>query len=221
MMRHHFKHRVAVIAALAASVVGSSAHAAGRGGYAHQGAQISQQQRPQQQRPQQATPQRAQVQVTDGAIAGVISASNQIEITQATIARKQARSREVKDFAREMLESHTQTARRLSALLQRLRIEVQPTRASAMLVAHGPLFANYLRRQPARKFDQAFIAAQVMTHRYTLRALDEQLIPKAKEPAFKEELQRIRDEVVSHLERAQAIQATLAKRQGTQSGQRR
>lgn len=223
MMRHHFKHRVAVIAALAATVVGSSAHATGRGGYAQQGAQISQQQRPQQQqqRPQQAIPQRAHTQVTDGAIAGVIAASNQIEIAQATIACKQARSRAVKDFARDMLESHTQTERRLNALLRRLRIEVQPTRASAMLVAHAPLFAKYLRKQPAKKFDQAFMATQVMTHRYALRILDEQLIPKAKEPALKEELQRIRGEVASHLERAQAIQETLAKQQGTPSGRGR
>ncbi|WP_437934604.1 DUF4142 domain-containing protein [Sorangium sp. So ce341] len=209
MMRHHFRHRVAVIAALAASVVGGSAHAAGRGGYAQQqGAQISQQQRP-----QQATPKRAQTQVSDGAIAGVVSASNQLEISLATIARKQARSREVKDFAREMLESHTQAERRLSALLRRHRIQVKPTRASAMLVGHAPLFAAYLRRQPAQKFDQAYMNAQVMTHRYQLRMLDEQLIPKAKEPALRQELQSMREEVVHHLERAQAIQANLAKQQ--------
>ncbi|KYG02431.1 hypothetical protein BE21_05190 [Sorangium cellulosum] len=214
MMRHHFRHRVAVIAALAASVVGGSAHAAGRGGYAQQqGAQISQQQRPQQQRPQHATPKRAHTQVSDGAIAGVVSASNQLEISMATIARKQARSREVKDFACEMIEAHTQAERRLSALLRRHRIQVQPTRVSAMLVGHAPLFAAYLRRQPAQKFDQAFMNAQVMTHRYQLRMLDEQLIPKAKEPALRQELQRVREQVVHHLEHAQAIQANLAKQQ--------
>ncbi|WP_437574074.1 DUF4142 domain-containing protein [Sorangium sp. So ce887] len=210
-----------MIAALAASVIASSAHATGRGGYAQKGAQISQQQRPQQQRPQQQRPQRAQAQVSDGAIAGIISASNQIEITLATIARKQARSREVKDFAREMLESHTQTERRLSAVLLRLRIEVQPTRMSAMLVGHSPVFANYLRKQPAKKFDQVFMATQVMTHRYALRMLDEQLIPKAEAPALKEELQRIRDEVASHLEHARTILATLEKQQGTPSEQGR
>ncbi|WP_437596293.1 DUF4142 domain-containing protein [Sorangium sp. So ce590] len=217
-MRHHFKHRVAVIAALAASVIASSAHATGRGGYAQQGAQISQQRRPQQ---QQAISQRAQVQVSDGAIAGIISASNQVEITLATIAREQARSREVKDFAREMLESHTHAERRLSALLRRHRIQVQPTRVSAMLTGHSPVFANYLRKQPAKKFDRVFMATQVMTHRYALRMLDEQLIPKAEAPALKEELQRIRDEVASHLEHARTILATLEKQQGTSSGQGR
>ncbi|XXT15922.1 DUF4142 domain-containing protein [Sorangium sp. So ce429] len=210
MMRHHFKHRVAVIAALAASVLGSAAHASGRGGYA----QFSpQQSRPQQQVSQQASPKGVQTQVLDGAIAGVISASNQLEIVQATIARRQARSREVKDFAREMLESHSQSARRLSALLQRYRLKVQPTRVSSMLIGHSSVVAAYLRRQPARKFDQAFMASQVMTHRYTLRMLDEQLIPKVKDQALKEELQRIRGEVVSHLDCAQAIQATLARQQ--------
>ncbi|WP_437605758.1 DUF4142 domain-containing protein [Sorangium sp. So ce834] len=222
MMRHHFKHRVAVIAALAASVVGSSAHAHGRGGYAQQqGAHISQQQRPQQQRPQHATSQRAQTQVSDGAIAGVVSANNHLEISLAKIARKQARSREVKDFARDMLESHTHSERRLSTLVRRFRIQVQPTRVSAMLVGHAPLFAAYLRRQPAQKFDHAFIKSQVMTHRYTLRMLDEQLIPKVKEPALREELQRVREQVVNHLERAQTLHAKLAKQQGTSSGQGR
>ncbi|WP_437660791.1 DUF4142 domain-containing protein [Sorangium sp. So ce1182] len=260
MMRHHFKHRVAMSAALAASVLGSAAHASGRGGYAQFSPQqqvsqqqqvnlqqqvsqqqqvnlqqqVSQQQQQvnlqqqvsqqqqvnlqqqvsqQQVSQQQASPKGVQTQVLDGAIAGVISASNQFEITQATIARRQARSREVKDFAREMLESHSQSARRLSALLQRLRIKVQPTRVSSMLIGHSSVVAAYLRRQPARKFDQAFMAAQVTTHRYTLRMLDEQFIPKVKDQALKEELQSIRGEVASHLERAQAIQAVLAKQQ--------
>ena len=52
-----------------------------------------------------------------------------------------------------------------------------------------------------------------MTHRYQLRMLDEQLIPKAKEPALRQELQRVREQVVHHLEHAQAIQANLAKQQ--------
>ncbi|WP_437761009.1 DUF4142 domain-containing protein [Sorangium sp. So ce1389] len=223
MMRHHFKHRLAVIAALAASVLGSAAHASGRGGYAQFTPQQSRPQQQvnlqqqlnlqQQQVSQQASPKGVQTRVLDGAIAGVISASNQFEITQATIARRQARSREVKDFAREMLESHSRSERRLSALLQRLRIKVQPTRVSSMLIGHSSLVAAYLRRQPARKFDQAFMDTQVMTHRYTLRMLDEQFIPKAKDQALKEELQSIRGEVVSHLERALAIQASLAKQQ--------
>ncbi|WP_433927520.1 DUF4142 domain-containing protein [Sorangium cellulosum] len=216
MMRHHFKHRVAVLAALAASVVGSAAHASGRGGYAQQSAQLSPQQQVGQKQvgqQQQARPLRPQIQVSDGALAAVISASNQLEITQAMIGRRQARSREVRDFAREMLESHSQSERRLGALLVRLRIKMEPTRVSSMLVGHSSLVAAYLRRRPAREFDQAFIATQVMTHRYTLRMLDEQLLPKARNESLKQELQRIRGEVVTHLERAQQIQASLAKQQ--------
>ncbi|WP_434041818.1 MULTISPECIES: DUF4142 domain-containing protein [Sorangium] len=225
MMRHHFKHRLAVLAALAASVVGSSAHASGRGGYAQQRAQLSPQQQVGQQQvgqqqvgqqqvgQQQTRPQSPQIQGSDGALAAVISASNQLEITQAMIGRRQARSREVKDFAREMLESHSQSERRLGALLVRLRIKMEPTRVSSMLVGHSSLVAAYLRRRPAREFDQAFIATQVMTHRYTLRMLDEQLIPKARNESLKQELQRMRGEVVTHLARARSIQASLAKQQ--------
>ncbi|WP_437730768.1 DUF4142 domain-containing protein [Sorangium sp. So ce1335] len=245
MMRHDFKHRVAVIAALAASVVGSAAHASGRGGHAQQIAQfspqqqvsqqqvsqqqvsqqqvsqqqvsqqqVSQQQVSQQQVSQQQVSQQGQeTQVSDGALAAVISASNQLEITQAMIGRRQARSREVKDFAREMLESHSQSERRLGALLVRLRIKMESTRVSSMLVDHSSLVAAYLRRQSARKFDEAFMATQVTTHRYTLRILDERLIPNAKDGALKQEFQRIRGEVAGHLERALAIQASLAKQQ--------
>lgn len=220
MMRHHFKRRLAVLAALAASVVGSSAHASGRGGYAQQSTQLSPQRQVSQQQvgqkqvgQQQTRPQSPQIQGSDGALAAVISASNQLEITQAMIGRRQARSREVKDFAREMLESHSQSERRLGALLVRLRIKMEPTRVSSMLVGHSSLVAAYLRRRPAREFDQAFIATQVMTHRYALRMLDEQLIPKARNESLKQELQRNRGEVVSHLERALAIQASLAKQQ--------
>ncbi|MGK3992108.1 DUF4142 domain-containing protein [Sorangium sp. So ce1024] len=210
MMRHDFRHRVAMISALAASVVGGSAHASGRGGHAQQTAQLSPQQQVSQQQVGQQSP---ETQVSDGALASMISASNQLEITQAMIGRRQARSREVKDFAREMLESHSQSERRLGALLVRLRIEMEPTRVSAMLIGHSSRIAAYLRRRPAREFDEAFIAAQVTTHRHALRMLDERVLPRVKDQALKQELQRIRGEVVSHLERALAIQATLAKQE--------
>ncbi|WP_437630595.1 DUF4142 domain-containing protein [Sorangium sp. So ce854] len=224
MMRHDFRHRVAVIAALAASVVGSSAHASGRGGHAQQIAQLSPQQQVSQQQvsqqqvsqqvsQQQVSQQSPETQVSDGALAAVISASNQLVITQAMIGRRQARSREVKDFAREVLEAHSQSERRLGALLVRLRIKMEPTRVSTMLVGHSSLVAAYLRRRPAREFDQAFIATEVMTHRYALRILDERVIPRVKDQALKQEFQRIRGEEASHLERALAIQASLAKKE--------
>ncbi|WP_437739953.1 DUF4142 domain-containing protein [Sorangium sp. So ce1504] len=209
MMRHHFKHRVAVIAALAASVIGSSAHAGGRGGYVPQGAQISQLQ----QRLEEVSPRSEETQVSDGALAKVISAVNEVEISLAMIARKQARSREVKDFAREMLEAHTQGEIRLSALLRRLRIKAEPTRASAMIAGHSSIIAAYLQKQPAEKFDQTYMAIQVRMHAHAVRMLDEQAIPRVKNQALKQEIQRIRDEAASHLKRAQAIQATLAKGQ--------
>ncbi|WP_437765925.1 DUF4142 domain-containing protein [Sorangium sp. So ce281] len=209
MMRHHFKHRVAVIAALAASVIGSSAHAGGRGGYVHQDAQISQLQ----QRLEEASPRSEETQISDGALAKVISAANEVEISLAMIARKQARSREVKDFAREMLEAHTQGNIRLSALLRRLRIKAEPTRASAMIAGHSSIIAAYLQKQPAERFDATYVAIQVRMHTHALRMLDERAIPRVKSRELKQELQRIRDEAASHLKRAQAIQATLAKGQ--------
>ncbi|WP_437791880.1 DUF4142 domain-containing protein [Sorangium sp. So ce693] len=205
MMRHHFKHRVAVTAALAASVIGSTAHAGGRGGHVHQGAQISQQQRP-----QLARLQPAERRVSDGALVKVISAANQGEIAQAKIALELAKSREVKDFAREMIKAHTQAENDLGAHLRRLGIKAEPTRASAMLAAHSSIIAAHLRAQPVERFDQEYIAIQVRMHSYAVRILDEQVIPRVKDQELKQELQRIRDTAASHLKRAQAIQATLA-----------
>ncbi|WP_437670350.1 DUF4142 domain-containing protein [Sorangium sp. So ce131] len=221
MMRHHFRHHVAVLAALAASVIGSAALAAGDEDEALHGGQYVQQQQFQQRviqqfRQQSARAQGSHAQVSDGAIAGVVSATNRFEIFQATIARTQARSREVKDFAREMIEAHTRSERRLSALLKRLRIETQPTRVSSMITGHTSVVGNFLRKQPAEKFDLAYITTQVMTHRHALRLLDEHLIPRSKNEALKQELQRVRADVVSHLERARAIQASLAKAQQEQ-----
>ncbi|AUX45303.1 hypothetical protein SOCE26_067850 [Sorangium cellulosum] len=225
MMRHQFRHHVAVLAALAASVIGSAALAAGDEYQALHGGQYAQQQAIQQQfqqqviqqfRQQSAREQGGHVQVSDGGIAGVVSATNRFEIFQSTIARTQARTREVKDFAKDMIESHTRSERRLSALLKRLRIEVQPTRVSSMITGHTSVVGNFLRRQPAKKFDLAFMATQVMTHRHALRMLDEQLIPKAKNDALKQELQRVRGEVASHLARARTIMEALTK--GQQQG---
>jgi len=237
-MRHHFKHRAAMIAALAASVVGGTAAASDAAHYAHHGGphgqlqvgqqgrqqQLTQQQRSLQQRSlqqrslQQRGSQLQRAQVSDGAIAGVISESHKFEIAQAMIARKLARTQEVKDFAQAMISSHSQANRRLSALLTRLRIKMEPTRVSSMIRGHSSLVSTYLSQQSATEFDRAFMDSQVKMHRFSLRILDEQLIPKVRNKELKEELQRVRAEVVSHLDHALAIQAKLVQGQAPSQG---
>jgi predicted outer membrane protein len=210
-MRHHFKHRAAMLAALAVSVIGGTAAASEVVDHAHRGGQHGQLQVRQQRRAlqQRALQQRArqQQEVSDGALAGVISGFNRYVISMETVARKQARTREIRDFARETIASHSQSERRLSALLQRLGIKAQPTRASAMLSGHSSMVASFLSKQSPRDFDRVYLATEIKSHRFILRLLDEQLIPKVKNEALKEEFQRYRREVEDHLAHALALQA--------------
>ncbi|MGK4003314.1 DUF4142 domain-containing protein [Sorangium sp. So ce1036] len=230
MMRHHFKHRAAMLAALAVSVIGGTAAASEVVDHAHRGGQHGQLQVRQQQRAlqQRALQQRAlqqrgsrQQEVSDGALAGVISGFNRYVISMETVARKQARTREIRDFARETIASHSQSERRLSALLQRLGIKAQPTRASAMLSGHSSMVASFLSKQSPRDFDRVYLATEIKSHRFILRLLDEQLIPKVKNEALKEEFQRYRRKVENHIAHALALQAKLAQGQAAPPSQGR
>jgi predicted outer membrane protein len=154
---------------------------------------------------------------SDGQIAQILSASNQGEIAQARVAQQRARSREVKEFARHMIASHTDLQRRQSALYRSLRIKTEQSGLGNLMGAHCSAVANFLRRQPAQKFDRVFMNMQVLTHLFTLQVLDNQLIPNATDKTLRAELQQTRREIANHLAQARAIRASLGKGQTTTS----
>jgi predicted outer membrane protein len=156
---------------------------------------------------------------SDGQIAQILSSSNQGEIAQAKVALTRARSQAVKAFARHMISAHSEMQQRQTALYRSLRIKTENSQLGSLIGAHGSSMASYLRKQPAKSFDRVYMSLQVMSHRFTLKVLDKQLIPNATDKALREELQRTRTEIVSHLEQARAIRASLGKGKGkTPSG---
>ena len=67
-----------------------------------------------------------------------------------------------------------------------------------------------LKSAPAADFDRDYIGAQVEGHKKLLSALDEQLIPSARDSELKTMLHDTRATVESHLKEAEKIQSSLA-----------
>lgn len=201
MMRQHFRLWVV----LAASLIGSAAHAAGGEDYdPHDSQRLQGDAKP------RAAPQGETQAAADSVIAAWISAANRFEIMMAKIAAERARSPDVLEFAREMCATHERSENRLRAVLLRAGMKLEEGRVTAMLTGQSKLIASHLRKQSAEKFDRAFLVTHVITHRFALRMLDEQLIPRVRNEALKEELIRVRDEAARHLERARSIYAKIA-----------
>ena len=129
----------------------------------------------------------------------------------AEVARKQATSSEVKEFASWMISQHGAGEAKAKALQTKSNLEPKSSAISKNLEneVHGTV--SSLRGQKGASFDEAYIDSQVKTHTEVLRIFDQQLIPNADDAQLKADLKAARAHISDHLARAKAIQKDLAK----------
>lgn len=144
---------------------------------------------------------------SDGEVAGVVAAANQGELDAAGIAMKKARSAAVKKFAAHMKKDHTAAKMKMKATGV---TPVDSDRSTAMK-GHAKQEGEMLGKTAADGFDRAYMDAQVDDHSTLLKALDEELIPKAKDIKLSAFLKDVRGTVSSHLDEAKRIQGEMKK----------
>jgi putative membrane protein len=148
--------------------------------------------------------------MTDEQIASVTDAANTAEIEQAKVAKKNAKNARVKKFAAMVSTDHTEAKEKQKKLL--VKIAVIPTQSSmaAELESGSKQKLEEIKSLKGAEFDRAYIDGQVQVHQKLLDALDQQLIPGAKNDEFKALLGDMRAKIAAHLEEAKEIQQMLA-----------
>lgn len=175
----------------------------------------TQQQRAQQQQQQQqqgrAQQQQTPRNLTAPEIAAVLDLVNSAEIREARLAREQARSAEVRQFAEQMLRDHTQAQDRHRQLTRQLNITPREGEVTQRMQREGQTALENLRAARGEAFDRAYIDAQVREHQDAVALLDANM-SNVQEREYRDFLQTQRRTIDNHRQMAERIQTTLQPR---------
>lgn len=148
---------------------------------------------------------------TDAQIAAIVVTANQVDIDAGKLAVTKAASPRVKEFAQTMVTDHTGVNQAASELVTRLKVTPEPNATSASLKKGGDDNLAALGKLSGAAFDRAYVEHEVAYHQAVLDAVDQTLIPGAKNAELKALLVKVRPAFVAHLEHARQLQASLGK----------
>lgn len=147
--------------------------------------------------------------MNDHQIAEIIEEANDAEINAAKMAKDDATHKEVKDFAKHMIEEHKKNEKETKKIVKKNDIDPEDSQWSKALKETAKTNKDTLKKQKGTAFDKMYMEQQVSMHQQLLNDLDQKFIPSATKPEFKAHLQATREHVSKHLEQAKAIQSKL------------
>lgn len=150
----------------------------------------------------------------DAQIAAIVVAANQVDIEAGKLAQSKAGSKAVKEFARTMVTDHTGVNKAASDLVKKLNVTPEENPTSRSLKENGKKTRARLQQLKGSAFDRAYIDNEVTYHQAVLDAVDQALIPNAKNEELKALLVKVRPAFVAHLDHAKRLQASLGKKSG-------
>ncbi|MFL6551650.1 MAG: DUF4142 domain-containing protein [Povalibacter sp.] len=147
----------------------------------------------------------------DAQIAAIVVTANQVDIDAGKLASTKASSASVKEFAQRMITDHTGVNKSATELVTRLHVTPESNATSESLKKGGDQNLAALKKLSGAEFDRAYVDHEVTYHQAVLDAVDQTLIPSAKNAELKALLVKVRPAFVAHLEHAKQIQSSLGK----------
>jgi putative membrane protein len=148
--------------------------------------------------------------VSDAEIASIMKTANDAEISAAKLASKRAKDQEVKNFAQQMIDEHSQNEKDEKDLAKKAGIKMEKSDMAKMLKQDADAKTSDLKSLKGLEFDKAYIAQQVDMHQQLLSQLSNKFIPAAQNPEMKSFLEQTKTHVQMHLDHAKKIQTALA-----------
>jgi putative membrane protein len=147
--------------------------------------------------------------VTDAEIAGIVVAANTIDAEAGDIAARRAASAEVRAFGQTMATDHRAVNEQARALVAKLGVVPVASALSEKLQSDAATFQAELAKESGGDFDRSYIAHEVVYHRAVIDALDQLLIPSARNAELKQTLIAVRPAFVAHLRHAEHLEQSL------------
>jgi putative membrane protein len=151
---------------------------------------------------------------TDPQIAAILDTADQIEIDAGKLAKSASQSKDIRQFAQQMIDDQGAISRSVSQLMTKLNVTPELSLASEKLQKGGDDNLAALKKLQGRAFDKAYIDHEVKYHEALIGMLDKTLIPGASNVELKTLLARTRATLAAHVEHARKLQADLDKRAG-------
>jgi putative membrane protein len=148
--------------------------------------------------------------ITDAQIASIVVTANQVDIDAGKLAASTSKNAEVKKFAELMVRDHAGVNSQAVALVTRLKVTPENNDTSRSLAAGGEKNVATLKTLKGAAFDKSYVDHEVAYHQAVLDAVDQTLIPNAKNDELKALLVKVRPAFVAHLEHAKHLAASLS-----------
>ncbi len=148
---------------------------------------------------------------SDAQIAQIVVTANQVDIDAGKLAKSKASSKDVKDFAQLMITDHSGVNKSATELVTKLHVTPEPSATSDSLKQGGEQNLAALKKLSGSAFDRAYVDHEVAYHEAVIGAVDNTLIPNAKNAELKALLIKVRPAFVAHLAHAKELQASLGK----------
>ncbi|RZA06379.1 MAG: DUF4142 domain-containing protein [Proteobacteria bacterium] len=145
----------------------------------------------------------------DAQIAKIVLTINEGEIDAGKMAKKDAKSKAVKDFAAMMVSEHEKNIKETNAWVKKAGISPADSPISEKLMADAKTSNADLKKTPKAGIDKTYVSQQVMMHEKALNSFDKDLIPSATNPDLKAHLTKTRAAVAEHLEHAKGLQGKM------------
>lgn len=146
--------------------------------------------------------------LSDGESAEVLVTLNEVEIDMGQLAKRKANNKQLKDFARMLVEQHKQNEKDTKNVARKQDLDFKKTDLSKSLEAQAKDMEKTLKKTSKEDFDRIFMSTQVERHQKSLDTVNS-LIASAQNAAFKAHLEKTRDALSVHFAHAKEVQAMI------------
>jgi putative membrane protein len=150
--------------------------------------------------------------LTDANIAAIVVAANNADIAYADQALAKSRDADVRRFATMVKKDHETMNTVAGQLVTRLKVVPADNEASFDIRDDAEEKRESFRELEDFAFDSAYAHNEVAYHRTVLKAIDEALIPSARNAELKALLIQVRPAIAAHADHAEALAAKKVRR---------
>ena len=148
---------------------------------------------------------------SDPQIAQIVVTANQVDVDAGKLAVSRTQSKDVKQFAQQMITDHSAVNKQAVALVTKLKVKPEPSDTSRSLQKGGDDNIAKLKPLKGAQFDKAYVDQEVGYHQAVLDAIDKVLVPSAQNAELKALIVKVRPAIAAHLDHAKHLQAQLAR----------
>ena len=146
--------------------------------------------------------------LSDGESAEVMVTLNEGEIDIGQLAKRKATNKQVKDYAKMMVDQHKQNEKDTKKVVRKQDLNFKKTDMSKSFEARAEYMEKTLKKTSKEDFDRTYMTTQVEMHEKDLETVNT-FINSAQNAAYKSHLEKTRDAITVHLAHAKEVQSII------------